>query len=107
MAIFLQRLEVLFEREGMHDAIVLLAESQRAVAAEVTVGLGLADLALSSKGRHEQDEVFYLIENGCTHKRRNLRANIRILFQLTFAFPVKLSKSRQEVSIFSATAATH
>ena len=51
----------------MHNAVVLLAEGQRAVAAEVAVGLGLADLALGSKGRHEQDDVFYLIENGCSH----------------------------------------
>jgi hypothetical protein len=70
LAIFPQRLEVLFKREGVHDVVVLLAESQRTVAAEVAVGLSLADLALSSKGGHKQDEVFYLIKNGCRHHLR-------------------------------------
>ena len=45
----------------MHDAVVLLAEGQCTITAEVAVGLCLADLALSSKGSHEQDEVFYLL----------------------------------------------
>ena len=59
MAIILQRLEILFEREGVHDAVVLLAEGQRAVAAEVAVGLGLADLALPC----DLSPLFYPVKN--------------------------------------------
>ena len=66
----------------MHDAVMLVAESQCAIAAEITVGFGLANLALSGKGCHEQDEVLYLIKNRCGHNRRCLifAAKLQILF---------------------------
>jgi len=78
----------------VHDAVMLVAESQCAIAAEVAVGFGLANLALDGKGCHEQNEVLYLIKNGCGHNRRYLihAAKLHIIFQFLVLFPRKRCK---------------
>ena len=49
MAVVFNGLDVLVKRKGVHDAVVLFAQCQRTVLAEVSVGLRLRNLAARGK----------------------------------------------------------
>jgi hypothetical protein len=81
---------------------MLVAESQCAIAAEVTVGFGLANLAFGGKGSHKQDEVVYFIKNGCCHNRRCFdfrRQSYEFFFNYSPLSPLKIRKASEDAPI--------